>query len=93
MNQKYNYSCLYLCTLNEFFFKFIYLKSRTKIYDLDSKPICKHCFDKLPSKIRNNILKSKEDLKITTNANDESKINSMFSSLLIPWKKEKKPFK
>lgn len=39
------------------------MNQKTKFYDLDAKPVCKHCFDKLPSKVRSNILKSKDDSK------------------------------
>ncbi len=38
--------------------KLIIKSSRTKFYDLDSKPVCKHCFEKLPSKVKTQINKS-----------------------------------
>ncbi|CAF0984097.1 unnamed protein product [Brachionus calyciflorus] len=36
------------------------MSQKTKFYDMDSKPVCKHCFEKLPSKIRTGILKANE---------------------------------
>lgn len=36
------------------------MNQKTKFYDLDSKPVCKHCFEKLPSKIRSTILKAND---------------------------------
>ena len=51
--------------------KLIIKSLRTKFYDLDSKPVCKHCFDKLPSKIKSSILKSYDS--------KEKEHNSLFS--------------
>jgi hypothetical protein len=59
------------------YFCFVDFK-RTKFYDLDSKPVCKHCFDKLPSKVRTNILKSSTKEKESTN-----------KSSLFSWIKDK----
>jgi len=41
--------CCYLCEEP--------MNQKTKFYDFDLKPICKKCLEKLPSKIRSNILK------------------------------------
>lgn len=50
------------------------MDQKTKFYGLDYKPICKKCFEKLPSKIKSTISKANEK---------EAK------SLNILWKKEK----
>ena len=64
------------------------MNQKTKFYDLDSKPVCKHCFEKLPSKWRSNILKPRDEVKETGGFAKEL---SMFSSLLSGnWKKDKK---
>lgn len=58
--------CCYLCDDQ--------MNQKTKFYDFDSRPICKYCFEKLPSKVRTTILKAYD--------NKDSK-------LLVNWKKDK----
>lgn len=56
------------------------MNQKTKFYDMDSKPVCKHCFEKLPSRVKTSIIKSKEDSK------DIAKELNKFS---FSWKKDK----
>ena len=82
MNQKY-FFFNFIATHFKIIFRFYntsYISFRTKFYDLDSKPVCKHCFEKLSSKVRSQIIKSFD------NKEKDSKDSSKF---LFGWRKDK----
>jgi len=58
------------------------MNRKTKFYDLDSKPVCKHCFEKLPSKVKANIIKSYDSKE------KEVKTNKELNKFTFSWKKK-----